>query len=59
VNYSWRWRPWRPAGAGGTWTLHASTADRERIVQVLTLLEDALSQSDLIPAFDTVARRRP
>ncbi len=41
------------------WTLHASTADRERIVQVLTLLEDALSQSDLIPAFDAVARRRP
>jgi len=41
------------------WTLHASTADRERIVQVLSLLEDALSQSDLIPAFDAVARRRP
>lgn len=41
------------------WSLHASTIDRERIVQVLALLEDALSQSDLIPAFEAVARRRP
>lgn len=41
------------------WHLHASTADRERIVGVLTLLEEALSQSDLIPAFEGATHRRP
>ncbi len=40
------------------WQLHESHADRERIVQVLTLLEEALSQSDLVPAFEAAVSRR-
>ena len=41
------------------WHLHGSTADRGRITRVLRMLEEALSQSDLVPAFEAVIRRRP
>jgi hypothetical protein len=41
------------------WHLHGATADRTRITQVLTMLEEALGQSDLVPVFETVADRRP
>jgi len=40
------------------WQLHGSTADTDRIRRILTMLEEALSQSDLLPAFDAVVRRR-
>lgn len=40
------------------WHLHGATADRDRITQVLTMLEEALAQSDLVPAFEAVADRR-
>ena len=39
------------------WQLHGRTADAGRIRDVLTRLEEALSQSDLVPAFDAVIRR--
>lgn len=39
------------------WQLHGATADASRIRTVLTMLEEALSQSDLVPAFDAVVRR--
>lgn len=40
------------------WALHGSTANRGRITHVLTMLEEALSQSDLVPAFDAIAHQR-
>ena len=40
------------------WRLHGAAVDRGRIIQVLTMLEEALSQSDLVPAFETVAREQ-
>lgn len=43
----------------GVWTVHGSTLDIERIRSVLRLLEKALSQSDLLIAFDAVVRREP
>ncbi len=39
------------------WHLHGQSADAARIKRVLTMLEEALSQSDLVPAFDAVVRR--
>jgi hypothetical protein len=38
------------------WRLHHDTLDVDRIRQTLHLLEQALSQSDLVPAFDALAR---
>jgi hypothetical protein len=40
------------------WPLHSATADHDRITQVLTMLEEALAQSDLVPAFEAIAQRR-
>jgi len=40
------------------WQLHGLTADAARIRRILALLEGALSQHDLVPAFDAVVRRR-
>jgi hypothetical protein len=44
---------------GNLWHLHGATADRDRISMVLTMLEEALGQSDLVPAFEAVVDRRP
>lgn len=43
--------------ARGLWRVHGSTLDAERIRRTLRLLEDALGQSDLAPAFESVASR--
>jgi hypothetical protein len=39
------------------WRVHRDDADAMRIRRVLGLLEEALSQSDLVPAFDAIAKR--
>lgn len=39
------------------WQLHGPTADAGRIRRVLAMLEEALSQDDLVPAFDAVSRK--
>jgi hypothetical protein len=39
------------------WQLHGQTADAARIRRILATLEEALSQNDLVPAFDAVVRR--
>lgn len=38
------------------WRVHGHQLDRERVRRTLQLLEEALGQSDLIPAFEAVAR---
>lgn len=43
--------------ANALWRLHGSTADAGRIRAILRELEDALSQSDLVPAFDQIVSR--
>ena len=40
------------------WHLHGRTADAGRIRRLLVMLEEALSQNDLVPAFDAVVARR-
>ena len=40
------------------WHLHGASVDRGRITQVLAMLEEALSQSDLVPAFEAAVRQR-
>jgi hypothetical protein len=40
--------------AQALWRVHGSRLDAGRIRSVLTELEEALSQSDLLPAFDVV-----
>jgi hypothetical protein len=42
--------------ARALWRLHRSTMDADRIRRTLRLLEEALSQSDLLPAFEAIAR---
>lgn len=42
--------------ARALWRIHADTVDASRIRAILRLLEEALSQSDLVPAFDAIAR---
>jgi hypothetical protein len=44
--------------ATGLWRLHGSRLDDGRIRSVLAQLEEALGQSDLVPAFDTIAGTR-
>ena len=44
--------------ARALWQLHGHKADAERIRQTLQLLEEALSQSDLVSAFDTIVNAR-
>jgi hypothetical protein len=43
----------------GLWRLHAQTMDAERIRRVLRLLEEALSQGDLVSSFDAIAGSGP
>ena len=43
--------------ARGLWRLHGHDLDDERIRATLRLLEEALSQSDLVVAFESIARR--
>ncbi len=45
--------------AAALWRLHAEALDEDRIRAILRLLEDALSQSDLLPAFERIVRARP
>ena len=45
--------------AAGLWRLHAGKVDVERIRRVLRLLEEALSQGDLVSSFDAIARSGP
>jgi hypothetical protein len=40
----------------GLWRLHARTVDAERIRRTLRLLDEALSQGDLVSSFEAVAR---
>jgi hypothetical protein len=40
--------------ARALWRLHGPRIDRKRIRQTLRLLEEALGQSDLIPAFEAI-----
>lgn len=40
--------------ARALWRLHGPRIDRQRIQQTLRLLEEALGQSDLIPAFEAI-----
>lgn len=49
-------RPKDIEDASALWRLHGHTLDVERIRGTLRLLEEALSQSDLLPAFDGVTR---
>jgi len=45
--------------ARNLWRLHHHTLDAERIRRTLRLLEDALGQSDLLPAFESIHGRPP
>jgi hypothetical protein len=49
-------RPKDIEDARGLWRTRGSALDAERIVSVLRLLEEALGQSDLLPAFEEVRR---
>jgi hypothetical protein len=49
-------RPKDIEDARSLWRLHGRTLDAERIRGTLHLLEQALGQSDLVPAFDGIAR---
>jgi hypothetical protein len=49
-------RPKDIEDANGLWRLHGRTLDGARIRDTLRLLEEALGQSDLVPAFDTITR---
>jgi hypothetical protein len=44
--------------ARALWLLHGSEMDAGRIRRTLKLLEEALSQSDLLPSFETISSRR-
>ena len=49
-------RPKDIEDARALWRVRGRDVDAERIRDVLRLLEQALSQSDLLPAFDSIAR---
>lgn len=51
-------RPKDLEDARSLWRLHGSALDAERIRRTLQLLQEALSQSDLVPTFDSVQHRR-
>lgn len=51
-------RPKDVADAEGIWRLHGRQMDEGRIRRTLRLLEEALGQSDLSPAFEAVVRPR-
>jgi hypothetical protein len=42
--------------ARAVWRLHGQTVDEGRIRRTLRLLEEALSQSDLVPTFDAIVQ---
>lgn len=42
--------------ASALWRMHGKTLDASSIRSTLQLLEEALSQSDLVPAFDSLSR---
>jgi hypothetical protein len=45
--------------AAALWRLHGATVDAVRVRETLQLLEDALSQSDLVSSFDAIASGPP
>lgn len=45
--------------ARSLWRLHGDRIDVGRIRRTLRLLEEALAQSDLVPAFDAISRTSP
>lgn len=55
-----RWGRWCDVeDAAGLWRLHARELDAGRIRATLHLLEEALGQSDLVPAFESILRGAP
>lgn len=48
-------RPKDVEDARGVWRLHRQALDADRIRRILSLLEKALGQSDLVPAFESIA----
>ena len=44
--------------ARGVWRLHGQALDAGRIRRILRLLEEALSQSDLLPGFESIVHGR-
>jgi len=50
-------RPKDIEDANGVWRLHGRNLDVERIRRILRLLEEALSQSDLLSSFESILRR--
>jgi hypothetical protein len=51
-------RPKDIEDAHGVWRLRGPSLDSARIRRILGLLEEALGQSDLLPAFEAIASRR-
>jgi hypothetical protein len=49
-------RPKDVEDARSLWRLHGHRIDEPRLRQTLLLLEEALTQSDLIPSFDSIVR---
>jgi hypothetical protein len=49
-------RPKDLEDARGVWRIHARELDEQRIASVLRQLEEALGQSDLLPAFESIKR---
>lgn len=47
-------RPKDIEDARGVWRVHGANLDAERITRILRSLEQALSQSDLVPAFEAI-----
>lgn len=52
-------RPKDLEDAAGLWRLRGAEVDVGRVRETLRLLEEALSQSDLVSSFDTIARPAP
>jgi hypothetical protein len=50
-------RPKDVDDARALWRLHGAELDEARVRRTLRLLEEALSQSDLVSAFETIVRR--
>lgn len=49
-------RPQDLTDARNLWRIHSNDLDEQRIRETLRLLEEALAQSDLLPAFDAISR---
>ena len=49
-------RPKDISDASGLWRLHGRRVDHDRVRETLTLLEEALGQSDLVSAFEAIAK---